>query len=268
MAVMWWTAVILGIVEGLTEFLPISSTGHLIIAGHYLRYTGEVANTFMIAIQLGAILAVVFYYRTKITALLTQCRSNPHARGLLLAIGLAFLPAAVLGLLTHHWIKAYLFSTVTVAWALIAGGVAILVIERYHPPLRTTALDATTFRQAWWVGIAQCASLVPGVSRSGATIMGGVLAGMNRTVATEFSFFLAIPIMGAATLYDLAGSYALFTRHDLALLSIGFAVSFFVALIVIHALLGYVKRHTFALFAYYRIGFGLLVLLLAPAIVD
>jgi undecaprenyl-diphosphatase len=265
MAGMWWTAIILGIVEGLTEFLPISSTGHLIIAGHYLGYTGEVANSFDITIQLGAILAVLVYYRLKITTLLTRCAADAPSRRLLLGLGLAFLPAAALGLLTHRWIKAYLFETTTVAWALIVGGVLILLIERSRLPLRTTTLEATTLRQALWIGLAQCTSLIPGISRSGATIMGGLLAGMNRTVATEYSFFLAIPTMGAATLYDLAGNISLFTRHDLALLAVGFAVSFVTALLVIHGLLGYVKRHTFLPFAYYRIIFGLVVLYLASA---
>ncbi|MEW6325262.1 MAG: undecaprenyl-diphosphate phosphatase [Nitrospirota bacterium] len=260
---MWWIAVILGIVEGLTEFLPISSTGHLIIAGHYLGYTGDVANTFEIAIQLGAILAVLAYYRTKIATLLMRSTADAESRRLLLGLGLAFLPAAALGLLTHRWIKAYLFNTTTVAWALIVGGVLMLLIERSRLPLRAGTLEETTLRQALGVGLAQCASLFPGISRSGATIMGGLLAGMNRTVATEYSFFLAIPTMGAATLYDLAQNLSLFTRHDLALLAVGFATSFFVALLVVHGLLGYVKRHTFAPFAYYRILFGMLVLALA-----
>jgi undecaprenyl-diphosphatase len=257
---MWWTAVILGVVEGLTEFLPISSTGHLIVAGHLLGYTGEVANTFEIAIQLGAILSVIFYYRRKITTLVTHSAADADARRLLLGLGLAFLPAAGLGLLTHRWIKTYLFNTTTVAGALIAGGLLILLIERFHPSPRTRALDATTWRQALGVGVAQCAALFPGVSRSGATIMGGLLAGMDRTAATEYSFFLAIPTMSAATLYDLMKNVSLFTRHDLALLGVGFAVSFFVALLTIHGLLSYVKRHTFAPFAYYRIVVGLLVL--------
>ena len=255
---MWWTAVILGVVEGLTEFLPISSTGHLIVAGHLLGFTGEVADTFEIVIQLGAILAVIFYYRQKLTRLVVHSATDVNARRLLLGLGLAFLPAAVVGLLTHRWITAYLFNTATVAGALIGGGVLILVIERVHPPIRTRSLEATTWRQALGVGLAQCAALFPGVSRSGATIMGGLLAGMDRTTATEYSFFLAIPTMIAATLYDMMKHLALFTRHDFALLAVGFAVSFFVALVVIHGLLSYVKRHTFDLFAYYRIAAGLL----------
>lgn len=257
---MWWTAVILGVVEGLTEFLPVSSTGHLIVAGHLLGYTGEVANTFEIAIQLGAILSVVFYYRRKITTLITHSAADPDARRLLFGLGLAFLPAAVVGLLTHRWITAHLFNSTTVAGALIGGGLLILLIERFHPTSRTRTLKATTWRQALGVGVAQCAALFPGVSRSGATIMGGLLAGMDRTAATEYSFFLAIPTMTAATLYDLMKNISLFTRHDLALLAVGFAVSFFVALVVIHGLLSYVKRHSFAPFAYYRIVVGLLAL--------
>ncbi len=257
---MWWIAVVLGVVEGLTEFLPVSSTGHLIVAGHLLGYTGEVANTFEIAIQLGAILSVLFYYRNKITRLVTHSATDANARRLLFGLGLAFLPAAAVGLLTHRWIKAHLFNTTTVAGALIGGGVLILFIERFHPSSRTRTLEATTWRQALGVGVAQCAALFPGISRSGATIMGGLLAGMDRTTATEYSFFLAIPTMTAATLYDLVKNVSLFTRHDLALLAVGFSVSFFVALLVIHGLLSYVKRHTFAPFAYYRIAVGLLVL--------
>lgn len=257
---MWWTAIILGIVEGLTEFLPISSTGHLIIAGHYLGYTGDVANTVTIAIQLGAILSVVFYYRSKLTALMKRGATDEPSRRLLIGVGVAFLPAAVLGLFTHHWIKLYLFSTVTVAWALIIGGILIWLIERSHLPLAVGSVDATTLRQAWWIGLAQCTALVPGISRSGATIMGGLLVGMNRTAATEFSFLLAIPTLGAATVYDFATAYPLFSRHDLGVLAVGFSVSFVTALLVIHGLLGYVKRHTFVPFAHYRIAAGLLVL--------
>ncbi len=260
---MWWTVILLGVVEGLTEFLPVSSTGHLILAGHVLGYTGDVANTFMIAIQLGAIVSVIVYYRTKLARVLVQSVDSGPARRLVLGVGAAFLPAAAMGLLTHHWIKTYLFSTATVAWALIVGGVLIWLIERSHRPLAPGDVEQTTLRQAVWIGVAQCAALIPGISRSGATIMGGLLTGMNRTAATEFSFLLAIPTLGAATLYDFVSNYELFSPHDLTLLAVGFTVSFITALLVIHGLLGYVKRHTFIPFAIYRIALGVIVLGLA-----
>ncbi len=194
-AILWWTAIILGVVEGLTEFLPVSSTGHLIVVGYLLGFKGPTAVTFEIVIQLGAILGVIFYLRNKILVLLRGVLEGGPPRSFLLGIGIAFLPAAVVGLWLHEYIEIYLFTPITVAVALIVGGVAILVVERYHPSFRLSELDQVGPHSAFWVGVAQVLALFPGVSRSGATIMGGLLVGMRRDVATEFSFFLSIPTM-------------------------------------------------------------------------
>lgn len=252
-------ALILGIVEGLTEFLPVSSTGHLIIAGDLLSYTGERAKTFEIFIQLGSILGVVWYYRDRLGQLAAGL-SKPPARWFVLNLFIAFLPAAVVGLLLHRYIRAYLFSPITVAIALIVGGVAILVIERLPLRARVADLAALTPRDAFKIGLAQTCALFPGVSRSGATIMGGLLSGLTRTAATEFSFFLAMPTMLAATLYDLYRSREFLQPDDLLVFALGFVSAFVSALLVVKLFLAYVARHDFTAFAYYRIGFGLLVL--------
>jgi undecaprenyl-diphosphatase len=254
-------AVALGIVEGLTEFLPVSSTGHLIIAGDLLNYTGERANTFEIFIQLGAILGVVWHYRAKVFDLMIHALRPPERR-FLINLFVAFLPAAFVGLLTHKYIKAYLFNPVTVAGALIVGGVLILFIERWyrHERAHIDKLEEVRYPDALKVGIAQVLSLFPGVSRAGATIMGGLVAGLSRTVATEFSFFLAMPTMFAATLFDLYEGRRFLRPEDAAVFTVGLVVAFIVALIVVRAFLVYVSRHTFRPFAWYRIGFGLLVL--------
>ena len=168
-----WTVIILGIVEGLTEFLPVSSTGHLILAGYVLNFTGEEATSFEIVIQLGAILSVVVYFRLRLWSLIAELLVNPVSQRLALALAVAFVPAAILGLVLHKWIEQYLFGPVTVAWALIVGGVVILLVEHNIGRRQTQGLNQINLRQAWWVGIAQCFSLFPGVSRSGATIIGG-----------------------------------------------------------------------------------------------
>ncbi len=253
---------ILGVVEGLTEFLPVSSTGHLIVVGHLLGFKGETAVTFKIVIQLGAILGVIVYLRTKILAFLRgSIRPGPE-RGLILGVGLAFIPAAVVGLLFHGWIEKNLFNPLTVGLALIVGGFMILLVERYHPVFRFTHLDQVRPATALWVGIAQVLALFPGVSRSGATIMGGLLAGMRRDVATEFSFFLSIPTMLAATSYDFYKSRLLLDTADLMALGLGLATAFITAMLVVGLFLRFVKRHTFKPFAYYRIAFGSVVLMI------
>ena len=254
-------AIVLGIVEGLTEFLPVSSTGHLIIAGEAIGFTGERAETFEIFIQLGAILGVVWFYRAKVLDLVVNVRRPPEWR-FVSKLFIAFLPAAAIGLLTHKYIKAYLFSTHTVAWALIVGGIAILLIERWHRhrSARVHQMEQLGYADALTVGVAQVFSLFPGVSRAGATIMGGMLAGLSRTTATEFSFFLAMPTMFAATLYDLYKSIHVLRIEDTFIFSIGFVVSFIVAIIVVKTFLVYVARHTFRPFAWYRIVFGSLIL--------
>jgi len=276
-------AVILGIVEGLTEYLPISSTGHLILVGHWLGFTGESAANVEISIQLGAILAVIVYERNKLASFLSQaaieqttfrslCRQGPWTaamtqsmaqhRNLWFLIGLfvAFLPAAVIGLLSHHWIETYLFNPRTVAIASIIGGLVIMVVEAVRKDARLTQLEQIGVTTAWWVGVAQCVALIPGTSRSGATIIGALLAGMDRKTATEYSFFLALPTLIAATGYKLAKSAATFSNHDLLSLGLGMIVAFLVAWAVIAGFLNFVKRHSLLVFAYYRIAMGILVL--------
>jgi undecaprenyl-diphosphatase len=253
-------AFFLGIVEGITEFLPISSTGHLILAGDLIGFNGEKAKVFEIVIQLGAILSVVWYYREKIMSVVRGMSVPGKERSLAVNLFVAFLPAAFVGLLTHKYITAYLFNPITVAGALIAGGVAILVIERMNHRAHVTDVDTITLKQALATGFAQCLALFPGVSRSGATIMGGLVIGFDRTVAVEFSFFLAIPTMFAATGYDLLKNLHALSFADVPLFAVGLVTAFFFALVVIKAFLGFVSRHDFTSFAYYRVAFGLLVL--------
>jgi len=282
----WGTAlaVILGIVEGLTEFLPVSSTGHLILVGHALGFTGDVAANAEISIQLGAILAVIVFERQKIARLIsglwqeqaelrhgvksgqqswtTALRTSMRAHANLwfvIGLGIAFLPAAVIGLLAHGWIKAYLFTPYTVAATSIIGGIIILIVESMKRPSRAMRLEEVSVIDAFWVGVAQCASLIPGMSRSGSTIIGGLLAGLDRKVATEYSFFLALPTIIAATVYETYKAKALFTNQDFVALGIGMIVSFLVAWAVIAAFLTYVQRHTLRVFAYYRILLGITV---------
>ena len=255
-----WTAIILGAVEGLTEFLPISSTGHLILVGHALGFTGAHAVSFEIAIQLGSILSVVVYFRRRLWVLLRQFPSDPPSRQIGLGLGVAFLPAAVVGLATHSWIEAHLFGPVTVAGALVVGGAVMLVIEHSVKAYQITAVEEVGLRAAWWVGVAQCFSLFPGVSRSAATIMGGLLVGMDRRTATEFSFLLALPTMIAATGYKIVKSRALLFKEDPLLFPVGLAVAFLTGLLVVAGFLRYIQQHTFKPFAYYRIVLGICVL--------
>ncbi len=260
--ILLFKALIMGIVEGLTEFLPVSSTGHLIIAGQAIDFTGDAANAFEIVIQLGAILGVAWDYRQRLARVVRGWR-QPLEQRFVLNLFIAFLPAAILGLLFHHQIKTYLFSSFTVAIALIAGGIAILIIERLPLSNRVSEVDSMQPLDALKVGIAQTFSLIPGVSRAGATIMGGLLTGLNRTAATEFSFFLAMPVMVAATGYEVYKDSAALLAGDLRVLAVGFITSFFTALIVVKVFLRYVSRHDFSVFAWYRIIFGALVLYLA-----
>jgi len=259
-------AVILGIVEGITEFLPISSTGHLILTERFIRFEGPLAETFAIFVQLGAILAVVWLYRQPLIQLVKDLPSPSRAQRLALNLIIAFIPAAAIGVLIHKQIKAYLFNPPVIAAALIVGGLVIWWIERRHVPTAppdTHQLQEISPKQAAAIGLAQIVSLVPGVSRSAATILGGMISGLDRRVATEFSFWLAIPTLVLATLFDLATSLDLLQSGDLLILLVGAIVSFFVALIVIRALLRYVQTNTFEPFAYYRIALGLIVLAVA-----
>jgi len=247
-------ALILGIVEGLTEFLPVSSTGHLILAGDLLGYRGERAGVFYVAIQTGAMLAVVWQYRARFFQADVQLWRN---------LLVAFIPAAVLGLLFGGFIKAQLFGPVPVAIAFVAGGVVILLVERGERIARVESTQAMTWLDALKVGLAQCFALIPGTSRSGATIIGGMLFGLSRPAATEFSFFLAVPTLVAAGGWDLWKNRALFSADDLGMFAVGIVMSFASAFVVIRWLIQYVATHDFRPFAWYRIVFGAVVLLTA-----
>jgi undecaprenyl-diphosphatase len=254
-------AAVMGIVEGATEFLPVSSTGHLILAGEWLRFLDDPAkrDTFEIFIQLGAILAIVWIYRRKILDTFTGL-NNPIKRGLLINLMVAFLPAAIVGFLIHDWIKTALFKPVIVASALVIGGIVILVIESMHKRETVPRVDDIPTGKALGIGLGQVLALVPGVSRSGATIMTGVSLGLSRVAATEFSFFLAIPVMFAATLFDLLKARDVLDGSDTAVFAVGFIVSFVTAVIVVKKFLQFVSNHTFRPFAWYRIVFGLVLL--------
>ncbi|XXJ19642.1 undecaprenyl-diphosphate phosphatase [Desulfovibrio caledoniensis] len=258
----WYVAIILGIVEGLTEFLPISSTGHLIIAGHLLDFTGPKAETFEIVIQLGAILAVVVLYWDRFMGLIfpDKARKFSGVYGLWLLF-LTSLPASVLGLLTHHYIKEYLFSPYTVAVALAVGAVLIFVVEGMDKRSTTLTLDEITPKTALGIGLFQCLALWPGFSRSASTIMGGMLLGAKRTVAAEYSFIAAVPIMFAATGYDFLKNYELFESGDLIFLLIGFVVSFIAAWLAVKGFIVLLGRLTLRPFAVYRIILATLILL-------
>ena len=248
-------ALILGVVEGLTEFLPVSSTGHLIVAGALLHFNDERGQVFEIVIQTGAMLAIVWEYRARFFKVDFQLYRN---------LFVAFLPAAVIGLLFSKLIKHYLFYAVPVALAFIIGGVVILLVEnRPERNARIETTQAMTWVDALKVGIAQCFALIPGTSRSGATIIGGMLFGLSRKAATEFSFFLAVPTLVAAGLYDLWKHRALFSADDLPVFGVGSVAAFVSAFVVVRWLIRYVATHDFKPFAWYRIAFGALVLFTA-----
>lgn len=258
--VLYLKIVILGVVEGLTEFLPISSTGHLIIAGQLLGFDDEKAKVFDLFIQSGAMLAIVWEYRERFIRVLAGLRSDPAARRFVVNLAVAFMPAAVLGLAFSSAIKRHLFHAVPVAIAFIVGGLVILWVERRPRQATVTEVDAMTWKDALKVGLAQAAALIPGTSRSGATIIGGMLFGLSRRAATEFSFFLAVPTLVAAGAYDLYKHRALLDVADLAPFSTGFAVSFVSAFLCVRWLLRYIATHDFSVFAWYRIAFGIVVL--------
>jgi len=256
-----FSAVILGLVEGLTEFLPISSTGHLILTGHLMGFTGEKAATFEVVIQLGAILAVVVLYWDRFWGLLRNDPARPFSglRGIWLLV-LTTIPASVAGLIAHDFIKRYLFGPQTVAWALAGGAVAILVVESLRRSERIRGLDAVTPALALGIGCFQCLALWPGFSRSAATIMGGMLLGAERKTAAEYSFVAAVPIMVAATGYDMLKSYALFSAADLPFLAVGFVVSFLAAWAAVKGFIALLGRLTLRPFALYRLILAGLVL--------
>ncbi|MDR0234485.1 MAG: undecaprenyl-diphosphate phosphatase [Zoogloeaceae bacterium] len=263
--ILLFKAFILGIVEGLTEFLPISSTGHLIIAGSLLDYDNEQSKIFDIVIQLGAILAVCWHFRARLASTIKGIAHSPREQHFALLVMMAFLPAAIIGFLLHGPIKDYLFNAYAVAFALIVGGLLILYIEYRPKAARITQVDDMDWKDALKVGFAQCVAMWPGVSRSGATIMGGMWFGLNRQAATEFSFYLAIPTMFAATFYDLAKSWQDLRLEDFPVFATGFVTSFIFGLIAVRALIYFISHHTFIGFAWYRIIFGSFVLISAWA---
>jgi undecaprenyl-diphosphatase len=253
-------ALIMGVVEGLTEFLPISSTGHLIIAGSLLGFNDEKGKVFELVIQTGAMLAVCWEFRARFLGVLRGLVTDVTAQGFVLNLFAAFMPAALIGLALGAIIKSHLFHAVPVAVALIIGGFVILWVERRERPARIAEVDRMTWRDALKVGCAQATALIPGVSRSGATIIGGMLFGLSRRAATEFSFFLAVPTLMAAGAYDLYKNRALLSVDDIGLFGIGTVTAFFSAFICIRWLMRYVATHDFRVFAWYRIIFGLLIL--------
>ncbi len=256
-------AVLLGIIEGITEFIPVSSTGHLILASHFLGDTGDTAKVFEIFIQLGAILAVIAAYPARFTGFLHFKKDSGFSgiRALTLLL-MTTLPALVLGLLAHDFIKKYLFNPQTVALALALGGVWILLVEKKRFTPKQTSLDDMTWKEALLIGFYQCLALWPGMSRSASTILGGMMSGIDRKTATEYSFFAAVPVMFAATLFDLFKSRHLLNFSDFYFFAAGFIVSFLTAWIVIRAFMGFLSKHTLAGFGWYRILLALAVLFL------
>lgn len=262
-AALYLKAFVLGIVEGLTEFLPISSTGHLIIAGQLIGFNGDKAKVFDIVIQLAAILAVCWEYRGRLRAALAGIMTERMQQRFVANLAIAFMPAAVVGLLFHADIKQYLFYPLPVATAFVVGGVLILWAERREHRVKVERVDDMRWQDALKVGFAQTLALIPGTSRSGATIIGGLLSGLSRRAATEFSFFLAIPTMFAAVTFDVYENRAILHSDDLGMFAIGFIASFVSAFLAVRGLLRYISRHDFSAFAYYRIVFGAIVLLTA-----
>ena len=256
-------AAVMGIVEGLTEFLPVSSTGHLILTGALLNFNDARGKLFEIVIQSAAIMAVVWEFRARIAATLGGAGRDPKATRLLVNVGVAFVPLAVLGLLFGKFLKAHLFNAPTVATTFILGGFVILWAERRDHAIRIQSTDDMSALDAFKVGIAQCFALIPGTSRSGATIIGGMLLGLSRQAATDFSFFLAIPTLIAAGGYSLWKERALLSMADVPMFAVGFFVSFVAAWFCVRWLLKYISTHTFVPFAWYRIVFGIVVLVTA-----
>ena len=259
----FWTAmqaVILGIVEGLTEFLPISSTGHQIVVADLIDFGGERAMAFNIIIQLGAILAVVWEFRRKILDVVVGLPRQARAQRFTLNLLIAFMPAVVLGVLFADLIHEYLFNPITVAVALVVGGVIMLWAERRQHVVRAEEVDDMRWTDALKIGCAQCLAMIPGTSRSGSTIIGGLLFGLSRKAATEFSFFLAMPTMVGAAVFSGYKYRDLFQASDLPVFAVGFVTAFIFAMIAVKGLLKFIASHSYAAFAWYRIAFGLLIL--------
>lgn len=260
MDALYLKALVLGIVEGLTEFLPISSTGHLILASDLLDFNGDKAKVFQMVIQTGAILAVIWEYRARFLGALAGLGREPAANRFAVNVMVAFFPAVVLGLVFGDYIKAMLFKPVPVALAFIVGGFVILWAERRDHRIHCESVDDMSVADALKIGLAQCCALIPGTSRSGATIIGGLLFGLSRRAATEFSFFLAVPTLVGVAVYDLYKHRDLLAWSDLGLFAVGLVTSFVVAFLCIRWLLRYIMRHDFTVFAWYRIVFGVVVL--------
>ncbi|TFW72306.1 undecaprenyl-diphosphatase [Methylotenera oryzisoli] len=257
-------AALLGIVEGATEFLPISSTGHLILAGDLLNFMNhEKRNVFDIAIQLGAILAVVWEYRTRFVSTFAGIGRDPIANRLFINLSIAFLPLAILGLAFGSTIKTHLFKPVPVALAFIIGAFIILWAERRTHTVTIETVDDIRPLDALKLGLAQAVALIPGMSRSGSTIIGGLFFGLSRKAAAEFSFFLAVPTLGIASIYSMYKDRALLSMDDMGAWAMGFIFSFISAMIAVRALIRYVSNHDFTIFAWYRLAFGGIVLLTA-----
>jgi len=255
-------AIILGIVEGITEFLPISSTGHLILVGHFMGFTGKFAVMFEIIIQLGAILAVIFYYRKRILDSINNIKPGQWGFKLWLWIFIAFLPSAVIGLLMNDYIDKYFFSPFTVSIALIIGAILMLVVEwKFNSPKNEDMIKVGA-KKSLLIGFAQCMSLIPGMSRSASTIIGGMMVGLSVKAAAEFSFFLAIPTMFAATGYSLLKGFSAMTSIEWIALAVGFVVSFIVAFFVVGKFISFLGKHSLKSFAYYRLIVGFIMLLI------
>jgi undecaprenyl-diphosphatase len=256
-----WKTLVIGVVEGLTEFRPVSSTGHIILAEELLHFEGPPGKVFDIVIQLGAILAVCVLYRARIfQTVVGVLRREARALHFAGTVLLAFLPAAVVGVLAYKSIKVYLMNPTVVAVALIVGGVAILVIERVVARPRVKSVDDIDFKTAFFVGVCQCLAMVPGVSRAGATIMGARVLRVDRATAAEFSFFLAMPTMIGASVYDLYKNASDLSAHGSAVIALGFVTAFFSALVVVRPFVSFISRHGFGAFAWYRIAIGTLAL--------
>lgn len=254
-------AALLGLLEGLTEFIPVSSTGHLLLAGHFLGFNSP-GNTFEVVIQLGAVLALVSLYAVKLVGLAMRARTDPASLRALVSLLVAFLPAVFVGLLAHDFIKTVLFeSPVLIAVMLIIGGVILLVIDRIAPPPVHFEATGLPLRKAFWIGVFQCLAMVPGVSRSGATIVGALMLGVEKRAAAEFSFLLSLPTMGAAVAYDLFKSRALLDFSAFSDIAIGFVVAFVTAVVVVRAVLNFVGKHGYAVFGWWRIIVGTLALI-------
>ena len=258
----YFTAGLLGVVEGLTEFLPVSSTGHLILADTLLGIEGPASKLFDIVIQFGAILAVCWVYRERFIRAAGGLASDPTSQGFVANILIAFLPAVVAGVFLYRLIKEVLFSPWVVAVSLIIGGILILVIERVRPQPQILDVDQMRMRTALGIGCCQILAMIPGVSRAGATIMGAMMLRVDRAAATQFSFFLAVPTMLGAAVYDLYKNRAILSVENATIIAIGFVVAFFCALFVVRTLVGFVSRHGFGVFAWYRIAIGTVALLL------